>query len=64
MPEVTNQPLLYQMGLAVGQSMATVSERLRVQINSEFDAWKENAEQPNDQIERMRLSMLLGLDLF
>lgn len=64
MSEVTSQPLLYQMGLAVGQSMAMVSERLRGDLQYELDAFKENAKQPNEEIERMRLSMLLGLDLF
>lgn len=57
----TNQqpptPLLYQMGLAVGQSIAGVAQQVREDIGQEIV-------QHDDELERIRLSLLLKLGMF
>lgn len=68
----TNQqsptPLLYQMGLAVGQSVAAVVQQTRQEITEAAEqAIGEVAADTNDLAERvrkMRMDKLLGLGMF
>lgn len=68
MSEVTNQPLLYQMGLVVGQSIAAAVQQTRNEVTQAAEeAIGEVTAGTNDLAERvrkMRMDKLLGLGMF
>ncbi|GAB2940433.1 hypothetical protein [Aquaspirillum soli] len=67
MPEVTNQPLLYQMGLAVGQSVAAATAQVRQEVSETVSQTLDDVTGDYAALARririMRLNDLLGLGI-